>query len=296
MKTGLGLSSSCHEGREGYAICGLGILSCPERRMSRSLARGLQILQQFSPERPEWTLSELGEATGLPLPTVYRLLRTLMTHQFVEQDPITRRFRLGSGVIRLIGPALHARRLPEIARPHVRWLSEALGETANLAVLEGNRVLYLVSYASPRLVGVQTYAGLLLPAHCTALGKCLLAYLDEKAARALLGPEPYPARTPFTKTRWRELLPELRWIRAKGYALSRQEYELGLNACAVPIWEGDRVCAAINVSIPLSRWSAHRLRHEILPALRQAAGAISEQLRMSGEIESHDRWDRRSRG
>lgn len=246
--------------------------------MSRSLARGLQILQQFSFERPEWTLSELGEATGLPLPTVHRLVRTLMAYRFVEQDPVTRRFRLGSEVVRLIGPTLHALRLPEIARPYVRRLSDTLGETANLAILEGAQVLYLVSYASPRLLRVQTYVGLLLPAHCTALGKCLLAHLDEEDARARLGPEPYPARTPFTKTRWRDLLPDLRRIRARGYSLSQQEYELGLNACAVPVWEGDRVCAAINVSIPVSRWSARRLRREILPALHQAAEAISEQL------------------
>ncbi len=244
----------------------------------QSLARGLRILQQFSPERPEWTLSELGEATGLPLPTVHRLLRTLMAYRFVEQDPATRRFRLGSEVVRLIGPALQALRLPEIARPHVRQLSDALGETANLAVLEGGQVLYLVSYASPRLLRVQTYVGLLLPAHCTALGKCLLAYLEEEDARARLGPEPYPARTPFTKTRWRDLRADLRRIRAQGYAISYQEYELGLNACAVPVWEGDRVCAAVNVSVPLSRWSARRLRREILPALRRAAQAISEQL------------------
>ncbi|MDW8065477.1 MAG: IclR family transcriptional regulator [Anaerolineae bacterium] len=254
--------------------------------MSQALARGLRILQQFSLERPEWTLSELGEATNLPLPTVHRLLRTLMAYRFVEQDPATRRFRLGSGVVQLIGPALHALRLPEIARPYVRQLSDALGETANLAILEGAQVLYLVSYASPCLLRVQTYVGLLLPAHCTALGKCLLAYLDEEEARARLGPEPYPARTPFTKTRWRDLVLDLRRIRRRGYALSHQEYELGLNACAVPVWKGDQVCAAINLSIPISRWSARRLRYEILPVLRQTAKAISEQLSgMHGWVE-----------
>jgi len=134
-------------------------------------------------------------------------------------------------------------------------------------------VLYLVSAPSDRLLRIETAPGLRLEAHCTALGKCLLAQLPDEAARSLLGEQPYRALTATLTTR-DELERELAQIRRRGYALSEEELEDGLSSCAVGLPPGAGRPYAINVSSPSSRMSRRIARERLVAPLQRAAEEI----------------------
>jgi len=191
-----------------------------------TLARGLDILELFAGESPELTQTEISARLGLPVPTVHRLVKLLTERGWLVRDPATRRLRLGLGAARLL-PAV---RLPELAREPLRALAEQTGETANLATLDGSDVLYLLSETGSHLLTLRSHVGLRLPVHATALGKCLLAQLDDAAARKAAGDEPYESLTSRTVTSWSKLRAQLERVRREGVAHSRDEYELGLSS------------------------------------------------------------------
>lgn len=239
-----------------------------------SLGRGLDVLEAFTAARAELSQTELSELLGLPLPTVHRLTALLTERGWLDRDPATRRLRLGLRVAGLFQPLAIALRLPELARPHLERVAASLHETVNAAILDGDEVLYVLSVPGGRLLSAQSALGMRLPAHCTALGKCLLAQLPEALAKSVLGPEPYERRTKMTLTRWRELAPQLASIRANGVAVSEEEYELGLVSIALPVsWLDGPGSAAINVSLPTAR-ATTEFRGRVASELRGAARAI----------------------
>jgi len=237
-----------------------------------TLARGLDILGLFAREAPELTQTEISAKLGLPLPTVHRLTAVLAERGYLERDPRTRRFRLGLELARFLPPLLSGMRLPELARTHVAQLAGDTGENVNLAVLQDGDVVYLLSESGTRLLSAHTPVGTRLPAHCTALGKCLLAQLPPETARDAAGPEPYEERTAATLTTWEALAPALQRIRRDGLAQSWEEYEIGLASLAVPVaWPGGG--AALNVSLPTTR-ATRPFRTELLARLRDVAVRI----------------------
>ena len=248
--------------------------AAPTPTTVQSLGRGLQLLRLFTRERPELALADCAELLGLSAPTTYRLLNTLEGERFLERDPGTGAYRLALGLLELLPPLLDGLGVARLAQPPIAGLAQATGESANLATLEEGRVLYLVSAPSERLLRIETPPGLRLEAHCTALGKCLLAQLPDGVARSLLGPQPYRALTARTLTTWAELEPELGTIRRRGYALSEGELEDGLSSCAVGLPAGLGRPYAINVSSPSSRMSRRLARERFVAPLQQTAEEI----------------------
>ncbi len=179
-----------------------------------TLSRGLDILELFAGGSPELTQTEISDRLGLPVPTVHRLVKLLTERGWLVRDSASRRLRLGLGAARLL-PAV---RLPDLAREPLRAFAARTGETVNLAALDGSDVLYLVSETGTHLLTLRSHVGLRLPVHATALGKCLLAQLDDDDARAAAGDEPYEALTPKTLTGWDRLHANLERVRRDGVA------------------------------------------------------------------------------
>jgi DNA-binding IclR family transcriptional regulator len=250
------------------------VTTAPTPTTVQSLARGLRLLRLFTRERPELALADCAELLHLSAPTTYRLLNTLEGERFLERDPATGAFRLALGVLELLPALLDGLGVARVAQPPIARLAQVTGESANLATLEEGRVLYLVSAPSDRLLRIETPPGLRLPAHCTALGKCLLAQLPDEAARSLLGEQPYRALTARTLITWDELERELAQIRRRGYALSEGELEDGLSSCAVALPAGAGRPYAINVSSPSSRMSRRTARERFVAPLQRAAEEI----------------------
>lgn len=245
-----------------------------------TLARGLDIIALFPRLGPELSQTQIAGALSMPLATVHRLTGVLDERGFLERDPQTRRLRLGLELTRLLPPLLAGMHLPEVARRHLVDLAASTHETVNLAVLHGNEVVYLISETGDRLLTFQASVGQRLPAHCSALGKCLLAHLPAQSARDLLAPEPYESRTPHTLTRWRMLAPALAEILRSGVSYSAEEYEIGLVSIAVPVhWTGGPDSAAINVSLPAGRVSEES-RSELVALLQETAAAIDAAVRV----------------
>jgi DNA-binding IclR family transcriptional regulator len=247
-----------------------------------TLARGLDIILLFATEGPELSQTEISTALGMPPATVHRLTGVLTERGFLERDARTRRLRLGLELTRLVPPLLSGMQLPDLARPHLVDLAAQTRETVNLAVLQGNEVVYLVSETGDRLLTFQATVGQRLPAYCSALGKCLLAHLPAELAQEALGPGPWEARTAHTLTGWRELAAELAAIRQSKIAYSAEEYEIGLVSIAAPIhWAGGIGSAAINISLPSSRMSDDS-SSELVALLRNTASAIDAAVGIGG--------------
>ena len=157
---------------------------------SQSLERGLAILSSFSPQRPLLGISELARAVALSRSTAHRYVATLAALRYLEQDAVTRKYRLGPRVLDLGFSAINSMELREIAAPHLQQLSDTTGHTVNLGVLDGVDIVYIErcrsSQIGQREIDLNLHVGSRLPAYCTSLGKVLLAFLPEEQRRGLL--------------------------------------------------------------------------------------------------------------
>jgi DNA-binding IclR family transcriptional regulator len=247
-----------------------------------TLARGLDVLELFASSAPELSQKQISDTLGLPMPTVHRLTALLTERGWLDRDPVTRRLRLGLEMARLVPALMAGMRLPELARPHLLRLASDVGEAVNVAILEGPDIVYLLSESGDRLLTSNVTVGTRLPAHCTALGKCLLAQLPEDVARSALGKEPYERRTDRTQTTWKQLAPDLEVIRATGVSISDEEYEVGLVSIAAPVrWFNGPGTGAINVSLPAGR-ATPEFREQLTKGLLAAARQIDWEMGVPG--------------
>jgi IclR family acetate operon transcriptional repressor len=242
----------------------------------------LDILELFAVDGPELSQKEISEALNVPMPTVHRLVAVLTERGWLDRSLGTRRLRLGLGMARLTPALLGGLQLPDVARPHLGRLASELQETVNAAVLQGAEIVYVLSEAADRVLTSRATLGMRLPAHCTALGKCLLAQLPSGAVRAALGDEPYERLTDRTLTTWSDLAADLAAIRHAGVAVSEEEYEVGLVSIAVPVcWIDGPGTAAINVSLPAGR-ATSEFRAALTRGLVEAARGIDRDTGMAG--------------
>src|ERR1700733_8658334 len=253
-------------------------VSVSENGAVGTLARGLDVLELFATSAPELSQKEISDLLGLPMPTVHRLTALLTERGWLDRAPTTRRLRLGLELARLVPALMTGMRLPELARPYLLRLASDVQETVNVAILQGPDIVYLLSESGDRLLTSNVMVGMRLPAHCTALGKCLLAQLPEDIARASLGPEPYERRTERTVTTWKRLAADLAAISDAGVAVSYEEYEIGLVSIAVPVnWIEGPGTGAINVSLPAGRASGE-FREQLTRRLLEAAAQIDREM------------------
>ncbi|MCK9901480.1 IclR family transcriptional regulator [Parafrankia colletiae] len=220
----------------------------------QSVDRALALVELLAASGDGAGLADLARATGLPQPTVHRLLRALHERGWVRQDA-DRRYAPGA---RLIGLGNAAQSLLATgAQPYLREAVAVSGETANLAVLEADQVVYVAQVASPHRLRMFTEVGNRAPAHSTGVGKAMLAHLPGPAVRELLERTGLPRRTATTITDPDQFTAELAAVRARGYATDDGEEEPGVRCVAFPLTDlSGRAPAALSVSGPASRIAA----------------------------------------
>jgi IclR family acetate operon transcriptional repressor len=236
----------------------------------QSVDRALDLLEALASSRQPLGVSELAALTALPEGTAHRLLRALLQRGYVRQAP-DRKYALGSSVLRL-RDAGH-RTLAAAAGPTLSRLVDISGETANLAVLEGDLAVYVAQVPSARTLRMFAEVGRQVFVHCTAVGKVLVADLPGPHVAALLARVGMPARTPATITQPAVLLSELERVREQGFAVDDGEEETGVRCLALPVHDGSRVVAAVSVSGP-----AERLLAGDLPALAVRLRPVADEL------------------
>jgi IclR family transcriptional regulator, acetate operon repressor len=240
----------------------------------QSVERALDVLETIAAAGDEVTLSQLAADTAMPLTTIHRLLRTLEARGYVRRDP-QRRYGLGAPLIGL-GEAA-SRLFGSRAQPYLAELMELSGETANLALLEGEHVVYVANVPSRHRMRMFTEVGNRVLPHCTAVGKVLLAHLPEPHAERILRRSGLPRRTADTVTDLGELLDQLSGVRKHGYAVDHGEEEVGVRCVAVPVLDDHSAIAAMSVSGPQTRLStAAGMR--LIPRMQQIADRFAAEL------------------
>lgn len=245
------------------------------RYLVNALAQGLALLERFDGRRG-LTLMELARGLGWTKTTTFRYLATLVALGYLDLDGESRRYRPTVKVLRLGAAYLASLSLPELALPHLEKLSERFGESVNLAVLDEAEVVYVARAGSKRILSTNLGVGSRLPAHCTSMGKVLLAWLDETRQRQVMGEMTFTRFTPKTVTSPARLREALRVVRRRGYAINDQEMDLGLRSCAAPVFDrSGAAVAALNISVSSARATLDELEARYVPAVRATARDIS---------------------
>ncbi|MBU7600538.1 IclR family transcriptional regulator [Streptomyces sp. P38-E01] len=243
----------------------------------QSLERAFDLLERMADAGGEVGLSELSSSSGLPLPTIHRLMRTLVACGYVRQQP-NRRYALGPRLIRLGESA--SRLLGTWARPYLARLVEETGETANMALLDGDEVVYVAQVPSRHSMRMFTEVGRRVLPHSTGVGKALMAHMPDVEVRALLARTGMPAATDRTLTTPEGFLGALEITRDRGFALDDNEQEIGVRCIAVPIPDSP-TAAAISVSGPAGRVT-DPATEKIVPLLQDVARELSVALASNG--------------
>ncbi len=243
----------------------------------QSIARTFDLLELMADLGGVAGLSQLATRSGLPLPTIHRLVRTLVDLGYVRQEQ-SREYALGPRLIRLGDSA--SRLLGTWARPHLQTLVDATGESANIAMLEGDQVVYTAQVLGSHSMRMFTEVGRRAWAHCTAVGKAMLATLPADRVREIVQPSGMPAQTPHTITTQKALQTELQKIREQGYAVDEEEQEIGVRCVAVAL-PGEPSRAALSISGPVPRMT-DKLIARAVPILTNCAQAVADELSLAG--------------
>jgi IclR family transcriptional regulator, KDG regulon repressor len=250
----------------------------PGRYTVDAAAKALDLLNVFSFSERKLSLNNLAARTGIPRATAFRLLSTLEQSGFIAK--VGSEYRLGIKCLVLGNVVAADLDVREKAHPHLVALRDITRETTHVAVLHQWQVVYLDRVPSLQPVGfMQSRTGAILPAHCTALGKTLLAHQPEAEVAAWAASATFEALTPYTLTSAEPLLEELRLIRERGYALDEQEHEIGVRCIAAPIRNHRaEVVAAISVAGPEYRMPETMSGSTMLEHVCATARAISHEL------------------
>ena len=240
----------------------------------RAVERAVQILSSLDDKHPERSLSEIAQATCLHKSTTYRIVMTLLNCGFIELTADGEKYRLALRVAGLGLGVLHRLDFRREALPYMQQLVERFQEICTLGVFDHGQVLYVEIVHSRHTLTIATRVGRHLPAHCTASGKVLLAFLPPEVVEPVLN-APLAAYTEKTITSSARLREELEVVRQRGYGLDDEEFEVGIRAVSAPIRDIDgNVIAQMSMPGPTNRLTPERIP-EIAQALMEAADAIS---------------------
>jgi DNA-binding IclR family transcriptional regulator len=235
----------------------------------QSVDRAVSILQVLAAQGP-CGVTEIAEALDIHKSTVFRLLATLESRGMVEQNSERGRYRIGYTMVELAGGASKSNDLSALSHSICQELAAAVGDTVNVAIRDGDDVISVDQAIGTSIMSID-WVGKRTPIHATSAGKLFMAHMppDEVEEIFTKGPERY---TPHTIVDPARLAAELEEVRERGYAVSREEHEIGLAAIAAPIRDlNGRIIAAVTLSGP-----TFRITEDTIPGLAEqllAAGA-----------------------
>jgi DNA-binding IclR family transcriptional regulator len=242
---------------------------------STVLVKAFALLEALCAEPVDRSLAELASSTHLPKPTVHRILKSLVSLGYVQRGEAGI-YRVSDKLRRLNLPR-DDRRILEAATPVLANLFRQTEETVNLGVLREDRVIYLSVTESNhplRRVAQQQEAD---PFYCTALGRAMVAHIEDSRREAMLRRAPFAARTPHTITSASQLRATMESVRRNGFAIEENETDIGVMCIAAPAFEDGRVVAAISLSVPSARVEPAK-RQQLIHAVRDAAAKLTAAL------------------
>ncbi|HLV87633.1 MAG TPA: IclR family transcriptional regulator [Candidatus Sulfotelmatobacter sp.] len=248
-----------------------------------SLQRGLRMLQLLAQRDHGLPASEIAKVSGLPVSTVHRFLMNLESGGFLSRDN-SGNYRLGVACVFLGQAAREQLDIRTVSLPHLQRLNERTRETVHLTVRHGLSAVYIEKLDSPQPLRIHSRIGASVPLHCSAVGKILLAYMNEAEREALLSQIELRRFTENTVGSIQELQAELAKVEKNGYGCDLEEHENHIRCIAAPVWDhSGLVNAALSVTGPAVRMSSSRLR-ELAPLVRSAGMEISQELGYDGNM------------
>jgi DNA-binding IclR family transcriptional regulator len=256
----------------------------PARKSIASIQRALDILNLFDKGHEELGNTEIAKLMNLPTGTAAGLIYTLRINNYLDQNPTNRKYRLGLKLAERAAVLLSQLDLRRVAAPHLEELREWCSESVNLAIRDGNEVVYIERMFGDHALGIRSELGRRGPLHSTALGKAIFSFLPESESQKLLSNYNLYPVTPFTITDRKKFSAELEWIRQSGYAVDEQENEVGGRCIGAPILDRfSYPIGAISVSVPIQRFPQNDIERygrkliEVASTISQKMGHVKKQ-------------------
>ena len=237
------------------------------------LGKGLKVIECFSDDHPRLTATEAAALAGLTRTAARRYLVSLVHYGYADTDG--KHYWLGPKVLRLGQSYLEASRLPRLVQPFLQRLSMATGETANLSVLDGHEIVYLVRSNSPRVVSIGFHPGARMPAHVVAPGFAILSTFDPDRLDAWIAEHALTRFTPHTIADESAFRAAVGAARRDGFWYASQYLDVGLSGLALPLHDRKGRCVgALSMTFQAAGYPERSALDTLLPALQDAALAI----------------------
>ncbi len=252
------------------------------KELKSSVHKTFAILEHFTNKKPEWGVTELAEEIGSNKSTVYRFLSDLDKLGIAYKHPVTEKYSLGLKLFELGCRVQLKSAFVDKTHPELIEVAKMISETVHIAILKNCQVFHVDKVESPQGLKLSTHVGSFAPAYSTSLGKVLLAFLppkeQEKTLDVILKDTKPVAFTKHTITSGKTLKKELKEIKSKGYALDKEESELGLVCVGIPIFnQNNEVVASLSASGPATRFEEENVANYVA-ILKTGADAIQEKI------------------
>lgn len=245
----------------------------------QAVSHALDLLEQFHDDVDELGVTELSKRLKLHKNNVFRLLATLESRGYIEQNKATENYRLGLKALELGQTFIKQMGLLRQAKPILEQIVEDCNETAYVAIYKEHHTVYLDVVETNLTVRVVSRVGSRLPAFCTAAGKVHMAYMTDEELDDLLSHLNFVQHTPSTITNAEALKTELAKVREQGYSFDDEELDSGVRCIAAPIRDYTRrIVGAISISGPSMRISNERVDSELVPLVLKAGADLSTRL------------------
>ncbi|MEA2066882.1 MAG: IclR family transcriptional regulator [Thermotogota bacterium] len=226
----------------------------------QAIERIIKIFDSFSLDKPELTLKELTDKTGLHKSTVYRIAEALNRVNILSKDNKISKYRIGIKLFELGSLYLETLELRELAFPEIEKLSKYTEESIHMGVLDGNEVTSIEGMGSSHNLQAKLWIGKRSPIYCTSVGKAILAFLPDKEQEEILSSIELKRYTKNTITDKKEFEKELERIKKQGFALDNEEHDEGIMCVGAPIFNNKgKVVASISISGPKIRMKGQKL-------------------------------------
>ena len=253
-----------------------------QKKGVQAIERGCSILDLLGKGKQTYSISDLASELDLPKPTVHRMLTTFCRFGYVNQDEISKEYRLGFQLVELGQAVLDRIDVRKEAEPCLHRLAARVQETVHLAILDEHEIVYLEKVErmdDPKGLRMASRVGMRIFAHCCAVGKVLLAFLPDKRKTEILSEKGLPRLTENTISDIERMLEHLTVVEQQGYAVDDEENEVGIRCVAAPV-RNDRgkVIAGISISGPTVRMSLKRIHRELKTEVMKTAAEVSSKL------------------
>jgi IclR family KDG regulon transcriptional repressor len=244
-----------------------------------SIDRCLSIVDLLSRNQNGMKLSEISGELELNNSTTHHILQTLLPHDYVGQDPETKKYSLGFRFLEISRRILDNIDIRKIAGSHLHTLHDECREAVHLAVLRNGKVIYIDKIDTNVQLSLATYVGFATDAHAAAGGKILLSDLPEDRIRSLYGNGSLKIYGKSTISEIDQLLKELKNVKQQGYAIDDEEYYEGIRCVAAPIRAGGKTIASISITGSIFSVTTERIESELINQVMETGKRISKELR-----------------